>query len=73
MPDEQLGVLPHREARCLGDGSPLPLYMKKNLVDNKIGQKGCKGLSRGNWPSLTEIDLGINKLTKVGTSWRRRE
>ena len=38
-----------------------------------MGEKGSKGLSRGDWPLLKKIDLGTNVLTKVGTSWGRRE
>ena len=38
-----------------------------------MGEKGCKGLSMGNWPSIKENDLGNVKLTKVGISWERRE
>ena len=38
-----------------------------------MGEKGSKGLSRGDWPLLKEISLGTNVLTKVRTNWGRRE
>ena len=38
-----------------------------------MGEKGGKGLSRGDWPLLKRIYLGTKVLTKVGISWGRRE
>ena len=61
------------EAGSQGDGSGLSSYISEHLERNQIGEKGCKGLSRGNWPSLKTICIGSMMLTKVTTSWRRRE
>ena len=44
-----------------------------NLEGNKIGEIGCKGLSRGDWPSLEQINLGKNVLTKVKTNWGKKD
>ena len=47
-----------------------------NLEGNKIGEIGCKGLSRGDWPSLEQINLGRkcvdkgkNKLGEKGLAY----
>ena len=57
----------------LGRWKYSPFVHKKNLVNNKTGKKGCKGLARGNWPLLTEIykyvDKGWNKLEEKGIAY----
>ena len=54
------------EARSLADGSDLPSYNSEHVEKNQVGDRGCKGLSRGNWPSLLTICLGDNKLEEKG-------
>ena len=60
MPEETVGHL---------DGNILSRYINLNLEGNKIGEIGCKGLSRGNWPSLEQVNLGKNVLKNVKTNW----
>ena len=60
MQDRRRGVLPPGEAGSQGVGSVLPQYTSCNLGNNQVGEKGSKGLSRGDWPLLKEIALGIN-------------
>ena len=64
--------LPGKTAGYL-DGNTLPGYIDWNLDGNKIGEIGCKGLSRGNWPSLEQINLGKNVLIKAGISWGKKD
>ena len=73
MSDRRRGVLPPGEAIGQEVGDALPLYINCDLGSNQVGEKGSKGLSRGDWPLLKEIGLGTNVLTKPGTSWGRRE
>ena len=49
------------------------MYINCNLDYNQVGEKGSKGLSRGDWPLLKEIILGKNVLRKAGTNWGSRE
>ena len=35
-----------------------------NIERNKIRDIGCKGLSRGNWPSLEQVNLGKKCVNK---------
>ena len=37
---------PSGKAPSQGDESALALYIHSNLAHNKMGEKGCKGLSR---------------------------
>ena len=66
-------MLPPGEASSQGDGGTLHQYINWNLGKNQVGEKGSKGLSMGDWPLLKEIGLGKNVLTKMATSWARRE
>ena len=59
---------PPGKSTSKADGNTIPRYTNKNLENNQIREKGCKGLSKGNWPSFQEIDLGKNELKKVVTS-----
>ena len=52
------------------------MYINCNVGDNQIGEKGSKGLSRGNWPFLKVISLGnycvykgSNKLGEKGVAY----
>ena len=43
------------------------------LGSNKVGEKGSKGLSKGDWPLLNKINLSTNVLKKTRTSWGKRD
>ena len=66
-------MLPLGETKSLEDGSASPRYIIGSLGKNRMEEKGCKGLSKGNWPALQKIDLRKNMSTKVGTNWDKRE
>ena len=55
----------------LGRWKHSPWYINLNLEGNKIGETGCKGLSGRDWPSLEQVNLGNNLLTKAGISWEK--
>ena len=66
-------MLPPGEAASQGAGGALPQYISCNLGGNLVGEKGSKGLSRGDWPLLKEINLSTNVLTKTIITWGRRD
>ena len=66
-------MLPLGEATSFEDGSASPRYIIGSSGKNRMEEKGCKGLSKGNWPALQKIDLCKNMLTKVGTNWEKGE
>ena len=49
------------------------MYISCNLGGNQVGEKGSKGLSRGEWTLLKVIYLSTNVLTKTGIRWGKRE
>lgn len=42
-------------------------YIFKNKGNNKIGDTGCKHLSKAEWKNLRELYLGINLIIKDKT------
>ena len=47
--------------------------LQTNKEENKFGDKGCKGLSRGVWPKMELVFLSFKFFTKIGMKWGRRE